>query len=361
MPNQVAVRPNAKQMNLVHDRRLTPEELYTQTKFLVKNNQLPPQLENIPGDSKYIPVFYTEDAKQIVQYKPALSTVDRISTGTGFLGFVAGLGFLLDSSVAFAGESMVMTTLAVASTGLMLMAPVRFGRKASVFRKMTNRINTAAVQPFSDWLKARYGVVEAEEDRNRNSTHSYFSVGIWDGQAHTMGFTDSITGSEYEAHKDADGHIYLTLVKRGKAPVEAEVTAPTEAPVTRQARLVARAKTMVSSSPSALPQKANDLQEQLEAAIMLLKEQDMTVEVKHQVERTETVTQTVVAKHQHISKISASAKADRDLETFFRTQLMFIKSLLQEQADELTREMNVEINAAAEAAGMNRTLLEMQE
>jgi len=355
MPSQVAVRPSATQTNLVHDRRLTPKELYKQTKFLVKHNQLPPKLV-VPGDSKYIPIFHTEDAKQIIQHRHTITRGGVLTMLFGFLGFSGSFVALLDSIVLFPGESIVMSALTAIGVSVTMLPAVRMTRTEKMFRKMSKRMNMEGAHAFAGWLKARYGIVESQEDSNRNHSNTYFAAGVWNNSH--MGFTDDITGNKYEAHRDADGAVYLTLLSKGTKTQPTE--APTEVPVARQARLERRAKNEAAIPPAGLPQKAAIAQESLEAAITLLKEQDMSVEVAHQVERTERVAETVVAKYQHVSKLYPSTEHDQKLELFFKTQAEFIKHLLREHAEVVAREMYVEMSAATEATGMNKTVFEMR-
>jgi hypothetical protein len=354
MPKQEVVRSPSSGMAADHIRATSAQARYEQTKSLVTTNTLPAHKRISAGDEPYTPYFSTEYAKEIAHKKIPLSSPEKVCVGIGAGGVLAAPAVMM---VDADPSSMIVTA------GITLIASAIFAGpvltqliNAKIFStRLVRRMSEASNQPFADWLKARYGIVETEEDQKRNINLTYLTTGVRTaGRRYT--FTDKLSGNKYEAHSDADDRIYLVLIEQG--------TKLTEAPTVLQTPFVAsdinRAPSAANRSASALPKEATTLKQKLETAIALLKEQELTVELTHQVERTENVVQVVVAKYQHITKLVAIPQANRDLTEFFRTQLAFINGLIREQAEGLMKEMNVEITAAAEAVGVPRHPLEMQ-
>jgi hypothetical protein len=357
MPKQAVVRSPSSGMAADHIRATSAQARYEQTKSLVTRNTLPAHKRFSTGDEPYTPPFSTEYAKEIAHKKIPLNESEAMRVVVGAGGVLAAPTIMM---VCDNPSTMIVATV-TASTALFTSAvfsvPVLARLlKAKIFSvKLVRRMSEASNQPFADWLKARYGIVETEEDQKRNINLTYLTTGVRAaGRRYT--FTDKLSGNKYEAHSDADDRIYLVLIEQG--------TKLAEAPTVLQTPFVAsdinRAPSAANRIASALPKEATALRQKLETAIALLKEQELSVELTHQVERTENVVQVVVAKYQHITKLVAIPQANRDLTEFFRTQLAFINGLIREQAEGLMKEMNVEIAAAMEATRVEYGMLEAQ-
>jgi hypothetical protein len=362
MPSQVEVRSPATEMALDHPRDSSIKARYEQTKFLVKTNTLPAQKSTSKGDDQYTPLFSTEYARGLAYGRVPWSTQEfgRVLIGGG--SFIAAPTTMLfgDPSImpVTAGAAAVCAVIGAGLAGPVLTQLIR----AKIFSaKLVKRMNQTSSRHFADWIKARYGIVEDEGNQRYNVNYTYLSTGVRDSERNYK-FIDKLTGSTYKAHTSPEDRIYLTLVKAGSRPAEAPTTnqASVVDQVFPKTSAINQVPHTVKRNESSLPKKAAVLCEKLTDAITLLKEQGMTVEVKHQVERTENVVQTVVAKYQHITKLAALPQAEQDLLEFLDNQLIFINSLLREQAEELMKEMNVEMVAAMEATRVNHGMLEVQ-
>jgi hypothetical protein len=351
MISQVVVTRSTapQQMELAEDVKRGRLEVRRDANRLLKDVTLPPQrLNNISSDGLYLPAFPTQESKWLSRTthsrmvnKEGFTFVGLVLSGTAIM---LGVGFGVTEGLA-AG---LMTGSSLGSASGVMFLSRKLVTKNRL--ELKERMADAAFESFVVWVKKRYSITVS-----RSSLTYYTEQLITSGyhikemSAHSH-ITDEVTGIKYAVCIRPNNEIYLAPY--GSPDVEAFLAA----------HGASTPPLMVGSlsSPTNLPDEATTLHEQLIVSVALLKTQELSVEMAHQVERTESVVGVVLGKYASIAALKATEKARQDLVAFLQNQVEFVDGLIDQHADELTKQMGVEITAVTEAGQHDSLLLEVK-
>jgi hypothetical protein len=351
MISQVVVTRSTapQQVELAEDVKRGRLEVRRDANRLLKNVTLPPQRSNnISSDGLYLPAFPTQESKWLTRTTHNRMVNKEGATFVGLLvgamGITMGIGFGVTESLAMG--LMAGGSLGSISGGMLL------SRKLVTKNRLTlkERMADTAFESFVAWAKNRYDITVARSSLSHYAEQLITSGYRVDEMISAYSYvTDEVTGIKYAVCVRPSNEIYLSPY--GSPDVEASLAA----------HGASTPPLMVGSlsSPTNLPDEASALHEQLMASVALLKTQELSVEMAHQIERTESVVGVVLAKYASIAKLKATEKARQDLVGFLQNQVEFVDGLIDQHADELTKEMSVEI-AAVTAAEKNSLLLEVK-
>jgi len=335
-----------QEVELVDDVNRSKRVMRHTAKQMRKQDILPPQKQvAVSSEGLYLPVFPTEEAKWLIHN---IRKTRNVKDAAHIAGVMLGAP-LVGLSVFFGGfiSNDWVNVGIVSAFGLLFTGPaIVYAQlpisKVSIFHRM--RMVDIAYESFAEWAKNRYGITVLKASLEFDA-ECVIASGYYDGQTAAY-VKDEDTGDSYQVISKADNQIYLARWDARKA--EAALTSKASIP---PLMLEAADVTVV------LPDDATVLHSQLMASVALLKTQELSVEVTHQVKRTEEVVASVLAQYQGIAKLAGSDVAHQDLMEFLDGQKQFIDGLCQEQVQELTKKMNVEMTAAAEITRANSLLL----
>jgi hypothetical protein len=352
MISQVVVTRSTapQQVELAEDVTRSRSDVRRSAKQMVKTNALPPQHPNsVSPDGLYVPVFSTLEGSWFA--KSVKNKVEYIE-GTKPMAIVLGVSpGLVGTMLLFGGDpaggAFFLSVGGSLSGALLLSRKVLSTKALDLYKRMTD----VAYMPFADWAKKRYGITVSEamiseEGQNvivagSNKTYNPYQISSW--------LVDTQTSIKYTIRVRSDGQVFLS-------PYGSDV----EAPLTANGAAMPPLMIGSLSSPVDLPKEALNLHEQLMASVALLKTQELSVEMAHQVERTESVVGVVLTKYASIAALKATEKARQDLVAFLQNQVEFVDGLIEQHADELTKQMGVEIAAVTEAGQHDTLLLEVK-
>ena len=339
-----------QQVELAEDVKRSRREVIRNANQFLKTASLPPQQpQRVDAEDFYLlPAFPTQESKWLTR-----TTDERISLKEGFtfLGMLAGA----------ATAPLVVVPIILGGITTDIIPAIITGSLSGIFLSsrtlvtnsrldMKKRMISAAYEPFTEWAKKRYGVTVSRSSLTTYAEYIITSGYQEKGYESLSYLTDDVTGIKYAVCLRPDGEIYLAPY--GSTNVE----------LSRASDGAATPPLMVGSlsSPVNLPDEANALHEQLMASVALLKTQELSVEMTHQIERTESVVGVVVAKYASIANLKATDKARQDLVAFLQNQVEFVNGLIEQHADELTKQMGVEIAAVTEAGKHDNLLLKVK-
>jgi hypothetical protein len=312
------------------------------------------QTHHVSSDGLYIPIFYTDRAKDVGEsqlkkmYRDSLSRISAASLApaAAVLGMV-----LMGTDVVGVAEGLMMMTAGsvVALNGVV--APALKGHNTKTLNKMME----ASMASFFTWAQKRYGITVVEPSSLTVSAQVIITTGVKGNYPVGASFRDSITDVLYQVCITKDGTVYIgcptpTSLTLGQAAPEAKViTTPALSSVSQQV--------IESRKRPLLPAEAATLHEQLLKAVRRLKSQKLTAEVAHQVDRTTETVETVLTKYYNLAELNATEQDNADLAQFFRNQIRFIDDLTVEHAQEVRKELNMELVAAEEIIRLNSLYL----
>jgi hypothetical protein len=347
MSDQVAARSTAlQQVSTADPGELSRRERKRRVKLMAANDVLPAQRESaVSPDGLFVSPFYTLEAKQIIRhtfnyytdfyYGSALTAIaGTVITGLITLtSLVQGQGFLFNDTG--------LNVFQAISTAAILPFPSAVMLKPKANNQVADKMTKTAVEAFKEWAKERYGINILD-----NSTLEILSPHITAGTKPPGGYpvTDELTKDKYELHVLNDGRIYLT--KKGT---------PQEATKVNEVLAIAANPKL---EEVILPDDLTELYDQLAVSIAELRTQELSTETAHAVERTMAATQTVLLKYQKITRFDLSGETHEDVLTFFRKQIQFVDSLIQDHVRELRKELMVELVTMDEATRLNSLQLE---
>jgi hypothetical protein len=350
MISQVVVtRSTAPQeVELVDDAPRSGRAMKRTAKQLRKQGILPPQNQvSVSSGGLYLPVFPTEEAKWLTHNirkttdAKDLAQIAGVMLGAPVVGLSVIFGGFIANDWVNVGIVNAFGLLAIGPAIVYSQLPIS---KVSISHR--TRMVDIAYESFSEWAKNRYGIT-VSRDSLKFDAECIIVSGHYSGQTSAY-VKDENTGDSYQVVINADNQIYLArwdALKAEAAPtLEASIS-----PLTVETVDV----TVV------LPEGAADLHKQLMASVALLKTQELSVEAAHQVERTVNAVNTVITKYAAMAKLKTREKTERELVGFLRNQIAFIDGMIEQQADDLGKEISVEI-AAVTAAEKNSLLLEVK-
>jgi hypothetical protein len=351
MISQVVVTRSTapQQVELAEDVKRNRLEVRRDANRLLKAASLPPQRpHNVSPEGLYLPAFPTQESKWLTR-----TTHARMMNSEGFtiLGVAAGGAAVPVGVVIGFADGITASLMPAIITGV-LSGALLLGRKLVTNSRlgMKERMVGTAYEPFAEWVKNRYGVTVSRSSLSARAEHVITSGYQEKGyEAHSY-LTDEVTGIKYAVCLRPDDEIYLAPY--GSPGVEV--------PFTTNGAAISPLMAKSLNPPVNLPKEAENLHAQLMASVALLKTQELSVEMAHQVERTESVVGVVLTKYASIAKLKATEKARQDLVAFLQNQVEFVDGLIDQHADELTKQMGVEIAAVTEAGQHDSLLLEIK-
>jgi hypothetical protein len=337
-PQQVELADSAKQRR---------REVSRTAKQMVKSGVIPPQRQmTVSTDGFYLPAFPTEESAWIVRKEAFRERTANVLTNTAAVGITVMLPVGGFTYALTGGDSTGLFIMAGASL-VTLVSPWMIFRKV---KKSYNQISDAAYAPFAAWVKSRYGLTVSRA-RMYEDAKSLIATGHASTPGPLLAFEDKVTHIKYAVRvRPNSNELYLSY---------AESSSTLEIPLAKNSASVPPMMVEALNVPVDLHEEAAELHKQLLASVALLKTQELTIEAAHQVERTVNVVNTVITKYLAMAKLKTSEKTERELVEFLRNQVAFIDELIEQHADELGKEISVEI-AAVTAAEKNNLLLEVQ-
>jgi hypothetical protein len=322
-------------------------QLRKHAKMMVERNALPPQrISVVSEDGLYLPLFYSDDAKQITKAANRYISAPAI-IGSLFGSIVGGAGVISTIIMPFLGGYSSDELLAGYVISPLLLFPLTVWlARPRMYRKVSKKMESAAVNPFADWAEERYGI---EIDRNKLNVDTRLTTGAEPEDYY--GITDEKTGDIYGIEVRKDGQIYLRLAEKNMMMAEANTVT--------QKQEIAQRKEIVEEVLPSLPDEASALYNHLMSSIALLTKQELNVEEEHAVKRTERTANTLVKQYHHAASLSPSEELHRDLVKFFQAEIVFLDELKQDHADMIVKRMAVEMAAVA-AAEKNNLRLEVK-
>jgi hypothetical protein len=346
MITQTAVTRSAapRQVDFTRDVKRSRLQVRRAAKQLVKTNALPPQRrESVSANGLYIPAFSTQEGKHVTKSfinKKEYVEISYLSSAmlgsiTGFIGLVN-----LPADSLLGGG--ILAASGVISGGILL------GRKvfSKEIRELYQRMETTSYATFVEWAKNRYGIIISDPGLSDEGKYAIIA-----------GIPRALNNSWVMDQKTRI--LYTVLVKPNGEVFLAPRGSHTEALLASDSATAPPLMVEALSVPVELPDEAADLHKELMASVALLKTQDLSVEAAHQVERTVNVVNTVITKYAAMAKLKTRKKTEQELVEFLRNQVAFIDELIGQHADELGKEISVEI-AAVTAAEKNSLLLEVK-
>jgi hypothetical protein len=313
--------------------------------------------QHINSDGLYLPVFYSEEAKQIARSVIGRENRDMaLSVGavtSPFAGTMFG-----GTAALIAGEMLGTATTglilgaAILSTGFItggvFLSKLKWGwvEDKRILAKMTEQ----SMIDFSVWAKNRYGINTLSLPEFCESATA-ITTGVWSRASHAY-VTDTKTSRNYMICSTESGALYLSLYVPNFADNGGK---PTEIPTLSKALPTWSQKVLEAQSVLlvVLPSEATELYSQLVESVTRLRKQALSAEMTHQLDRTMNTVQTVLKKYEEMSELNPPKKVDEDVTEFFRNQLAFVDALAQEHVTELTKGLGVELSAAQEAIRVN--------
>jgi hypothetical protein len=337
---------NPAQMAAVEAKKIPGRQLRAQAKNLVERNGLPPRRDTVETvEGFYLPPFYTKEAQQIDKAhnnsKMAIP-ISGVTTGVG--GFlIAMLGW---GSVGASASDVLVAWLVVGPMSAAMLAfpiPV-FVAKSKHYKTVIDGMKSSVINDVADWAKKAYGVTM--DRSNTKEISSCFTTGMEPNDTNYI--VDQATGDKYYARRDPNGQIRLILSYRH--PREPQLAAVSSAQV-------AKPKELAQQAALVLPNDAARLLKKLETTIAVLKQHELSVETAHAVERTESTVKTLVRQYHQTMSLSPSKSVHRNLVKFLQGQVVFVDNLVEEQAREIARQMDISMAAVTEATSVNHARL----
>jgi hypothetical protein len=312
--------------------------------------------QHINSDGLYLPVFYSEEAKQIArsvigrENKDMAFSVGAITSpfaGAMFGGITALItGEMLGTTTAglISGAAILSTGFI---TGGVFLSKLKLG---SAGKRMLAKMTEQSIIDFSVWAKNRYGINTLSLPEFSESATA-ITTGVWSRASHAY-VTDKVTSRNYMICSTEDGALYLSLYVPNFAD---NGGTPTEIPTLSKALPTGSQKALEAQSVRlvVLPSEATELYSQLVESVTRLRKQVLSTEMTHQLDRTMNTVQTVLKKYEEMSELNPPKKVDEDVTEFFRNQLAFVDRLAQEHVAELAKGLGVELSAAQEAIRVN--------
>jgi len=317
--------------------KLSRWQLRKHAKMMLERNTLPPQRKSVVSENGlYSPLFYSDDAKQITEAANRYISAPAI-IGSVFGSLIGSAGVITTIFMTGLGGYSTEEILPGYVTSPLVLFPLSVWlARPRLYRKVANRMKSAAVDHFADWAEERYGI---KIDRNKLNVDTWLTTGVEPDNSY--GIKDEKTGDVYGVKVYKDGQIYLRLVYKNTVIAEANTVT--------QKQEIAQRKEIVEEVLPSLPDEAAALYNHLGSSIALLRKQELSVEEEHAVKRTEQTVDTMVKQYHHAVSLAPSEALQQDLVEFFQTQVVFLDGLKQEHADRIVKRMSVEMVAVKEA------------
>jgi hypothetical protein len=326
------------------NKKISGRQLRKYAKNLVETNALPPRRDSVETvDRLYLPPFYTKEAQRIDNACNNIKISGPISGSAALIGgalAAVAAGFIPNSSGILL-DPLVMTPLTVG----LLAAPIPvLVSQSKHYQTLVDGMKAAVVNDFADWAKKGYGITV--DRSNTDEISSYLTTGKVPNE--TSFVVDQATGDEYFLQRDPNGQIRLMLFSR--QPREPQLAAVSSAQVVKRKELNQQASPV-------LPNDAALLLKKLETTLAVLKQHELSVETAHAVERTESTVKTLVRQYHQTMSLSPSKSVHRNLVKFLQGQVVFVDNLVEEQAKEIARQMDISMAAVTEATSVNHARL----
>jgi hypothetical protein len=307
------------------------------------------QAHHVNSSGLYVPMFDSALAAKIGRSRLKKASHDIVSQVVGVGGFVA---CFLPTTVLVGVDAVGLDFGFggyIAAAVIAIPAGITFNmgtNNVDVMDKMMSESRTL----FWNWAKSRYGV-DVDTSNLTAQAQTVITTGVKNDASNNFYVKDRITGIKYWIYVTEAGALYLSLrtpkgsYYRSSGPEAKVISTPTVSSAPKQV--------IESRKRPPLPAEVDTLHEQLLKAVKRLKNQKLTAEASHQVDRTTETVETVLTKYYDLAELDATKEDNADLAQFFRNQIRFIDDLTAEHAQGVRKELNMELVAAEELIRLN--------
>jgi hypothetical protein len=328
MKNEIVTKNTNTEVTVPVTESSSSRSIRKRAKFLVENDLLPMQnSDTVDEQGLFKAPFANTEGKAIAKKVDWFNGYDHFGLFGGIVLGIPAVGFGWGNIPSGFEWAFLIFPLVVMPT---VVKSVR----NRVYNKLMKNMRTEANKRFSEWARNRYDLNLGTNDYgSKIAVGSFGSLNI-----RTIHWPN---GERYTINEKVGG-IYLAFDETSRQPSEAKTLVALD-PV----KQLEASGSVAPEVKVALPEEVEALHQAVQEATTKLRQQDLSVEVAHGLQRVQEAVQGVMATYLNINQLKPSEAADEDLKQFLQDQLTAVEELTSEHVNDLARQMKLDIDSVS--------------